>query len=341
MQDSTSARSVPPASAPTIYDIAARAGVGIATVSRVINGSRRVSDKTRKAVQKAMSELGFRPNNAARRLAAGAPNRPRVVALMPFFTTSFYFNVCKALSRTLADAGTDLVLVDVTHQEEADRHLDRLLAERSCEGVVLCSMDLSEGRRDQFEILHIPIIALDYAAEAIPHVRVDNIEGGRLLSRTLSRHGCKHQALIIGTRSSHAFRDRELGFRDVCPDGSRVYEVLRDTLDSGEEITRQILETFPEVDGIACAGDLLAVGALTAVRRAGRRVPEDVQIIGFDDQPMMDVMGLTTIRQPMEKFGLWGGSAILRMIASPGGEPPETAILPLEVVERGTTQRIA
>ncbi len=341
MQDSSSADSEPPTTAPTIYDIAARAGVGIATVSRVINGSRRVSEKTRKAVQKAMSELGFRPNNAARRLAAGTPNRPRVVALMPFFTTAFYFNVCKALSRTLAESGTDLVLVDVTHQEEADRHLDRLLAERSCEGVVLCSMDLSEGRRDQFEILHIPIIALDYAAEAIPHVRVDNVEGGRLLSRTLSSHGCKNQALVIGTRASHAFRDREQGFREVCPEGSRVFEVHRDNIESGQEVARQVVETFPEVDGIACSGDLLAVGALSALRSMGKRIPEDTQIIGFDDQPMMDVMNLTTIRQPMDEFGRWGGEAILKMIASPGGYRPETKVLPLEVVERGTTRRLA
>jgi LacI family transcriptional regulator len=334
-----SSDSVRPNPAPTIYDIAARAGVGIATVSRVINGSRRVSDKTRKAVQKAMTELGFRPNNAARRLAAGAPNRPRVVALMPFFTTAFYFNVCKALSRTLASSGTDLVLVDATHQEEADRHLDRLLAERSCEGVVLCSMDLSEGRRDQFEILHIPIIALDYAAEAIPHVRVDNVEGGRLLSQTMARHGSKRQALIIGTRTSHAFRDRELGFREVCPEGSRVFEVLRDNVESGHAITKEILETFPDVDGIACAGDLLAVGALTALRESGKKVPEEVQVIGFDDQPMMDVMGLSTIRQPMEDFGSWGGETILKMISGAAEGSPEMKILPLEVVERGTTKK--
>src|SRR5690606_14513578 len=161
-------------------DIAARAGVGIATVSRVINGSRRVSEKTRKSVQTAMSDLGFRPNNAARRLAAGAPNRPRVVALMPFFTTAFYFTVCKALSQKLSADNTDFVLVDVKNQEEADRHLDRLLAERSCEGVILCSMDLSEDRQDQFDTLNVPLVALDYETSTIPHIRVDNVEGGRL-----------------------------------------------------------------------------------------------------------------------------------------------------------------
>jgi len=327
-------------SAPTIYDIAARAGVGIATVSRVINGSRRVSDKTRKAVQKAMSDLGFRPNNAARRLAAGAPNRPRVVALMPFFTTAFYFTVCKALSGKLSAANTDLVLVDVHDQQEADRHLDRLLAERSSEGVILCSMDLSDGRRDQFETLNIPIVALDFNTAVIPHIRVDNVDGGRLLSKTLSAHGSNKQALLIGTRGAHAFRDREEGFRDVCPPGSRVFETESVDVESGVEMVNQVLEAFPDVDGIACAGDALAIGVVRELRRRGKRVPADIQVIGFDDQPMMDVLGLTTIRQPMEDFGIWAANAILDMIKDPAGAPPATKVVPLEIIERDTTNAV-
>lgn len=327
-----------PMPAPTIYDIAARAGVGIATVSRVINGSRRVSDKTRKAVQKAMGELGFRPNNAARRLAAGAPNRPRVVALMPFFTTAFYFTVCKALSQKLSASNTDLVLVDVHDQEEADRHLDRLLAERSCEGVILCSMDVSPDRRDQFETLNIPLVALDCETEAIPHVRVDNVEGGRLLSRTLTKHGSKNQALILGTRGAQVFREREQGFLEASPEGSRVFETERVDVDSGAAMIEDLLREFPQVDGIACAGDPLAVGVMQELRRRGRKVPEEIQVIGFDDQPLMDALDLTTIRQPMEGFGEWAGDAILSMIASSDAQTPESRLLPLEVMERGTTR---
>lgn len=325
-------------SAPTIYDIAARAGVGIATVSRVINGSRRVSDKTRKSVQKAMGELGFRPNNAARRLAAGAPNRPRVVALMPFFTTAFYFTVCKALSQKLSAKNTDLVLVDVRDQDEADRHLDRLLAERSCEGVILCSMDLSSDRRDQFETLNIPIVALDCETEAIPHIRVDNVEGGRLLSRTLSKHGSENQVLVLGTRGAEVFREREQGFLEVCPPGSKVLETERVDVDSGRAIVDEILREMPHVNGVACAGDPLAIGVMQELRRRGKKVPQEIQVIGFDDQPLMDALDLTTIRQPMESFGAWAGDAILMLIESASAEPPESTVLPLEVVERGTTR---
>ena len=325
--------------APTIYDIAARAGVGIATVSRVINGSRRVSDKTRKAVQKAMGEVGFRPNNAARRLAAGAPNRPRVVALMPFFTTSFYFTVCKALSQGLSSASTDLVLVDVHDQNEADRHLDRLLAERSCEGVILCSMDVNADRLDQFKTLNIPLVALDCQTAEIPHVRVDNVEGGRLLSQTLSAHDCKHQALVLGTRGALVFREREVGFLEVCPEGGRVFEEDLVDVESGAAVVHKILKEFPEVDGIACAGDPLAAGVMQELRRIGKKVPEDIQVIGFDDQPLMDALGLTTIRQPMTAFGQWAADSILTLISpKEGSAEPVSTVLPLEIVERSTTQ---
>lgn len=324
-------------SAPTIYDIAARAGVGIATVSRVINGSRRVSDHTRKAVQKAMADLGFRPNHAARRLAAGVPNRPRVVALMPFFTTAFYFTVCKALSETLSAADMDLVLVDVRDQQEADRHLDRLIAERSSEGVVLCSMDISDERRSQFETLNLPIVALDCNTKTIPHVAVDNVEGGRMLSRHLSECGSTHQALIIGTRGAEVFRDRERGFREVCPAGSRVFETETVDIERGEEVLEQLLAEFPEVDGIACAGDTLAVGVLQGLRKRGRRVPEDVQVLGFDDQPMMDVLGISTIHQPMAEFGHWAAEAVIELIKNPGAPKPPSVLLDLQLIPRETT----
>lgn len=326
--------------APTIYDIAARAGVGIATVSRVINGSRRVSEKTRNAVQAAMDEMGFRPNHAARRLAAGAPLRPRVVALMPFFTTAFYFTVCKAIAHVLSSANTDFVLLDVHDQEDADRHLDRLIAERSCEAVILCSMDVSDERRDQFLTLKIPLVALDCDSKNIPNIRVDNVEGGRLLSQTLELHGSQHQALILGTRGALVFRQREQGFCEVAPPNYRVFETECVDVQSGSKIAEEILATFPEVDGIACAGDPLAIGVMQTLRKHGRRVPEDVQVMGFDDQPLMDVLGLTTIRQPMEQFGRWAAEAIVVMIQTPACPPPSSAVLPLQVIERETTRKI-
>jgi len=322
---------------PTIYDIAARAGVGIATVSRVINGSRRVSEHTRQEVQAAMTELGFRPNNAARRLAAGAPTRPRVAALMPFFTSSFYFTVCKALSSELSQSGVDFLLVNVTDNEDADRQLDRLAAERSCEGVILCSMDISDARREQMQTVGIPIVALDTSAESVPQGRIDNVEGGRLLTSTLSQGGARHQALLIGSRSSPVFSLREQGFLEACPPESRVFETDSLDVDGGTAIARYLLDHFPEVDGIACTCDTLAVGVLQELRQLGRNVPEQIQVVGFDDQPMMDLLGLTTIRQPMQAFGTWAARSVVELIQKPQ-QTLESCYFPLEIVQRQTTR---
>jgi LacI family transcriptional regulator len=324
-------------SSPTIYDIAARAGVGIATVSRVINGSRRVSEQTRKEVQAAMAELGFRPNNAARRLAAGAPTRPRVAALMPFFTSAFYFNVCKALSGELSALGVDFLLVNVTDEEDTDRQLDRLAAERSCEGIILCSMEVRETRREQLATLGIPVVALDVTTDTLLHGQVDNTEGGRLLSRTLSEGGAKHQALLIGSANSRVFRERREGFLEACPEGSRVFETDSLDVEGGTAILQHVLREFPEVDGIACTCDTLAVGVLQALKDGGRNVPGEIQIIGFDDQPMMDLLGLTTVRQPMQAFGAWAAESVFELIQKPQAVVSSRSF-PLELVRRNTTK---
>ena len=126
---------------PTIYDIARVAGVGIATVSRVVNGTAGVAPGTRAAVERAVAELGYRPNRSARHLAAGTGDRPRVAAFMSVFTTAFYTEVGAPLAAGLAKAGIDLVILDQAHGDDQERHLDRLIRERACEVVLMFSAD--------------------------------------------------------------------------------------------------------------------------------------------------------------------------------------------------------
>lgn len=324
--------------APTIYDIAAHAGVGIATVSRVLNGSSRVSSKTRQAVQQAMKELGFRPNAAARRLAAGNTGRPRVAALMPFFTTAFYFSVCKALSETLSSSNADLLLLDVKNQQDAKRHIDRLIAERSCDGVILCSMGLGDEQLTSLANLNVPVVALDHQSDRIPHICVDNVAGGRLLATALSDQGSKNPALIVGTREARVFQEREAGFREAAPAHALVFETEQVNYESGAALVATILERMPEVDGIACVGDPLAVGVIQELRAKGRLVPDEIQVVGFDDQPLMDALQLTTIAQPMEEFGRWAAETVLGQLKEPGGPRPANKVVPLQLVWRGTTR---
>jgi len=325
-------------SGPTIYDIAARAKVGIATVSRVINGSARVADGTRDTVQRAMLDLGFRPNRAARRLAAGGPNRPRVAALLPFFSTNFYFAVCKPLSQGLADADIDLVLCNVQTRADKNRLLDRLAKERSCEGLLLCSMGVGVERQEQFARLGVPIVAVDYPLPGVPSVTVDNVAGGALATRHLLAAGSRTLALLTGPENAHAFRDRQIGFHSVAGLDAVVQRAASVTPEDGRRAVEVMLAAHPDLDGIVCVNDLLAVGALEALMRTGCRVPEDIQGIGFDDQPLMDVIGLSTVHQPMDRFGDWAAAA-MRTLLIERADPPVSVVLPLSLIARTSTRK--
>jgi DNA-binding LacI/PurR family transcriptional regulator len=325
------------ADGPTIYDIATRAKVGIATVSRVINGSARVADATRTAVLQAMQDLGFRPNRAARRLAAGGPNRPRVAALLPFFSTNFYFSVCKPLSQGLAEADIDLVLCNVQTRDDKNRLLDRLLKERSCEALLLCSMGVGAERCEEFARAGIPIVVVDYPLPDLPTVTVDNVAGGKLATTCLLEGGSKHLGLIAGPEAAHAFRDREAGFRAVV--GGEGMVVRRTTVspEDGRSACRELLALYTGIDGIVCVNDLFAVGVLDHLREVGLQVPNAIQVIGFDDQPLMDHIGLTTVHQPMERFGQWAADTLRRLLIA-REDAVASLTLPLELVRRSTTR---
>jgi DNA-binding LacI/PurR family transcriptional regulator len=322
---------------PTIYDIARRAGVGIATVSRVLNGSGGVAEGTRKAVQKAMGDLGYRPNRAARRLAVRGPNRPRVAAMMPFFSTNFYFTVCRPLAQGLAAAEMDLVLYDVDSREAKLRLLDRLVDERSCEGLLICSMGIGPERQERFARLGIPVVCIDYPLSGVPSVTVDNAAGGALAAERLLAGGSRRIALVTGPSAALAFRLREDGFARVAGVDAPVARAETVTREAGRAVAAALLDGHPDLDGIATVNDLLSIGVMEELRARGRRIPDDVQVTGFDDQPLMDVLGLSTVRQPMLAFGEWGARAIQSLITSPR-TAVASARLPLSFIARATTR---
>ncbi|MBA2481437.1 MAG: LacI family DNA-binding transcriptional regulator [Planctomycetes bacterium] len=333
-------KALPMALEPTIYDIAKRAQVGIATVSRVLNGSEGVAQATRAAVQSAMNELGYRPNRAARRLAVRGPNRPRVAAIMPFFSTNFYFTVSRPISQGLAAAEMDLVLYDIENREAKLRLLDRLVAERSCEGLLMCSMGIGPERQEQFARLGIPVVCIDYPLSGVPSVTVDNLAGGVMATDYLVRAGSRRIGLVTGPSAALAIRLREEGFVRTASTDAPLARADAITRQGGREACAALLDGHPSVDGIVCVNDLLAVGVIEELRARGRRIPEDVQVIGFDDQPLMDVLGLTTVRQPMLAFGEWAARAIQALITDPRS-PVASVQLSLSLIPRTTTRPLA
>ena len=320
----------------TIYDIARHAKVGIATVSRVLNGSSRVAEPTRLAVRRAVEELGWRPSRAARRLAARGAERPRLAALMPLFSATFYHAVTSPLAGGLAAAGIDLAIYDVPDREMKNRLLDRVLAERACELLMLCSMRIGPERAAQLRSLAMPTIFVDLQQDGFPSVSVDNHEGAKMQYRFLRARGCKRIAYVGGPADAHAYRDREEGFRAVAPDAP-VEIAAAMTVAEGRAAFARLFARDKRIDGVVCVNDVPAIGVVEEARIRKRRVPQDVQVIGYDDQPLMDVFGLTTIRQPLPEFGDWSLNAIRRLAVEPTA-PVASARLALSVIERTTTR---
>lgn len=322
---------------PTVYDVARHAQVGIATVSRVLNGSARVSETARAAVLAAVAATGYRRNQAARRLARGGASRPRVAALLPLFSADFYAAVARTLARGLAEVGMDLLLVDVIERGDKLRHLQRILEEHACDALVLCSMGVGTERQAQLRRAGIPLVVIDYDLPDCVSGTVDNRTGGSLATRHLLLRGSRRPALLGGPASIPAFRARAQGFIDAAgTDAPRITATGADRT-AGRVATTALLAEHPDIDGLMCVSDLYALGALEALRAAGRAVPAAVQVIGFDDQPLMDVIGLSTIRQPMAEMGAWAAKTAARLVADPAAVVPARSF-PLVLVERSTTR---
>ncbi len=320
----------------TIYAVADLAGVGIATVSRVINGSPQVSPQTRGRVRQAIADLGYRPNRAACHLAGGRTRQARIAVLLPFFSAHFYFSVTKALAHELAGSPADLALYDIRDRSDKNRVLDRLLAERACDGLVLVGCSIGDQRCDQLERLGLPAVLIDRRHPRLPWVTIDNARGGRLMAEHLRTCGARRPGIIAGPDRAVALADRAAALDATLGGAPRETAAALESA-AGAVATRELLERHPDLDALACVNDALAVGALEALRSIGRRVPDEVQVIGFDDQPFMDFIGLTTIRQPMATFGHWAGRSILTMITRPG-QRPDDRLLPIHLVPRHTTR---
>jgi LacI family transcriptional regulator len=238
------------------------------------------------------------------------------------------------------------VLYNIQSRDDKNRVLDRLVREHSCEGLLLCSMGIGPERMVQFRTQGVPMVSLDFPIPGMPSVTVDNAAGSAKATRQLQRTGASRLGLISGPTAALAFRQREAGFITVAGSAAPVMRAEAVTIEAGRAAAAALLDAFPAIDGIVTVNDLLAVGALSEARARGRQVPDDLQIIGFDDQPLMEVIGMSTVRQPMGEFGSWAAQAITALLARPlipGAAPVAVASveLPLSLVLRATTRPAA
>ncbi|MFF0435307.1 LacI family DNA-binding transcriptional regulator [Streptomyces sp. NPDC004327] len=347
---------------PTLEEVAARAGVGRGTVSRVINGSPRVSEQAREAVQRAVEELGYVPNLAARALAG---NRTDAVALVVpeaesrLFAEPYFLDLIRGVSAELGDADKQLLLTLVRTERERQR-FEQYLAARRVDGVLLASVHADDPLPDRVRELGLPVVLGGRRGpdESAAFVDSDNEGAGRAAVAHLAARGRRRIATITGPLDMYVARARLDGYRaGIAAAGLAPDELLVATGDFTEEggrrAMRELIDRAPGLDAVFAASDVMAAGARGVLREAGRRIPDDVALVGVDDSAVARLMDppLTSVRQPIEEMGRTMARMLLRAIAGPGeaaraasagAEEPGTAdrepcVLPTELVVRDSS----
>jgi DNA-binding LacI/PurR family transcriptional regulator len=324
---------------PTIEDVARLAGVSRATASRVINDVPGASGPVRERVHTAVAELGFRPNEAARALATGRQRAVDVIVVTSdpavgwLGSHPYISRVLAGMMPVLEGAGAQLRLHAV-RRETAAETIDEIAAKASL-GAVFA--DITPELATRFYRRCSRAVSMVPTASAVPGMQADNIGGAETAVNRLHELGRRRIAAIHGPalnscaidrRTGYQQAVRRLGVTDLSADG----DFRRD---GGYEAARQLLEQDPDIDAMFIACDLMAAGAVQAITAGGRRVPDDISIIGFDDSiaAVCTNPPLTTMRLPVEEMA----TSATRLLLQGGAVRGHRQRFPVELVVREST----
>lgn len=331
-------------SRPTLEQVARRAGVSRATVSRVVNGSTRVAAPIQESVRRAVAELGYVPNYAARSLVTQRTDS--IVLILPetptrvFSGDQFFPGIVRGVSQRLEAADKQLVLMLVGSTAAHDR-AERYATGGHADGVLFASVHGADPLPELLARNGIPVVCSGrpLGPSQVPYVDVDQRGGVTTAITHLLERGRRRIATIAGPQDMVAGLDRLDAYRRALADSDRrsIVAVGDFTRESGAAAMRQLLADDPALDAVFAASDLMAHGALRTLREAGRRVPEDVAVIGFDDIEIARYTDppLTTVRQPIEQIGQTIAEQLLRLLAGERIDP--VTVLPTELIIRDST----
>lgn len=327
----------------TIRDVASRAGVTKPTVSRVLNNSAPVSPDTRARVEAAIRELGYRPNVLARGLARGRVHTIAVV--VPFVTHPSAVARVQGLVNGFRESRIPVSLYDVERREDVDEHLTALTIHLRPEGMVVMSLHPTQLQLEQLRAAGTPTVFVDADIPGWSSIVIDDLEGGRLATNHLLALGHRRIGFIgdgedseLGFTSSH---NRRMGYRhalESCgvPAESRYERTGPHGRAVAASLAAELLADAERPTAIFAASDTQALGVLDAAERAGRAVPDELAVIGFDDIEAAEYHGLTTIRQPLAASGREAAQLLDAHMVTPDLAPVRRE-LPLDLVQRRTT----
>jgi len=328
----------------TIREVAARAGVGIATVSRALNGDPEIAATTRARVLSACRDLGYKPSSAARSLKRGRSESVGVAILSrhaPVILNPYYAEVLGGVEMALEAADYHLLLSSLKRNEE----LLKLAQERRVDGLLVMGCDVAEQVLGALAKTGIPLVLIDNSFDGLPSVTVDHLGGARVAMRHLLDEGYRRIAFVTETLHNANFQARLLGYRSALAEaGIACDEALvaegGNSWEGGYHAMKAILARAGETpEAVFGANDPAALTAFKALREAGYRVPDDVAVVGFDDIHLSahHTPPLSTVRIDKRLLGQTGAEMILARI---NGVIPESVELATELVVRGSSRRV-
>lgn len=332
----------------TIRDVANRAGVGLGTVSRVINDSPLVSEATRERVNQAISDLNYVPNPTARRLSLR--KTLTIAAIVPFFTRPSFIERLRGIENSLAESEYDLIIYNVETVERRESLIREIPRRERVDGVIIIAISPREEDIPFLSQADVPVVLVDTNQPwltKLNRVVVDDIEGGYIATKHLIDLGHRRIGYISDPLenpfnfTSSLFRYQ--GYRKALEEAGIT--CLDEYHGQGEHgryeahrLALNILSLHDRPTAIFAASDTQAMGVMEAARDLDLRIPEDLSVVGYDDIELAEYLGITTIRQLLFESGQKGVDLLLNALENPSKDP-EYIKLPTELVVRQTTSR--
>lgn len=319
----------------TIKDVAARAGVSVATVSRMMNKKNVVSEKTQRKIRRVMEELHYEPNAVAQALQT---QKSHIIGMIvPSISYAYFSAMIDSVEQRCYEKGYKLMLCRSGYEEKREQEMLTLLRRNRVDGVLVCS---HAGNVTAYQNLPLPIVSIDRIIEGIPSVSSDNEAGGALAARALIEAGCRHPIMLSGQVPDYMEMSRRCaGFTAGC----RRAAVKSTVFSLGEEAVRQgnfsdlarYLQEHSEIDGIFADGDVVAAKLYRAITNGELQRERRIPLVGFDGLPVSEWLGISTVAQPIREIGSTAVDLLMGKIA--GKAVAERSLLSVRYIRRETT----
>jgi len=327
----------------TIHNVAQEAGVGIGTVSRVVNNRSDVKPATRERVLAAIHRLNYKPDPIARSMISKRTNS--IGTIVPFFTRPSFMERLRGVEAVIARLERELVLYNVETSAQRDHFFRELPMHRKVDGLLIISLSPDDAAARRFRELGTPVVLIDAYSPLLTSLVVNNVEGAYQAVKRLIELGHRHIGFINGEIEGNfkfnTANDRLIGLHRALGEAGLLFEpeqvlISEWSRKGGKHAALQLLTQQKRPTAIFAASDVQAVGALEAARELGLRVPEQLSVIGFDGIEISELLELSTMQQPLQEMGELGASKLVELIENPS-HPPELIRFDTKLIERRTT----